>query len=262
MPKQPIFSILTVVYNRDTTIERAIKSVIDQEFNDYEYVIVDGGSTDKTTDIIREYESFMSHWVSEPDKGIYNAMNKGIDLLTGKYVILLNSDDWLEKNILTRINNEINDRKLDCEIICAGMNYHIPSGKVQFLSAGKDRFDRLIASYQQPVRHPATLVPLEIYKRIGKFDESYSICSDEEFILRAYFKHEKFIFLNYAISNMEDGGVSTSKSNLNKIYKEHIRTLKCYSKNRKEFLYLKYRFSLKTLLKKIIPSSILYLYRR
>jgi glycosyltransferase involved in cell wall biosynthesis len=92
----PLISIITIVYNGITTLEQTILSVINQTYKNSEYIIIDGGSTDSTVDIIKKYEKHFAYWLSEPDKGIYNAMNKGIKLSSGKYIALLNSDDWLE----------------------------------------------------------------------------------------------------------------------------------------------------------------------
>jgi glycosyltransferase involved in cell wall biosynthesis len=93
--KSPLVSIVTVVYNAKETIEETILSVINQVFNNFEYIIIDGGSTDGTVDLIKKYEGSLSKWISEPDKGIYDAMNKGISLARGKYICFINSGDIL-----------------------------------------------------------------------------------------------------------------------------------------------------------------------
>ncbi|ABW66335.1 glycosyltransferase family 2 protein [Desulfosudis oleivorans] len=94
-PQQPLVSIITVVLNGADTLERAIKSVVSQTFRDFEYIIIDGGSTDGTLDIIRRYESHLTCWISEPDKGLYDAMNKGVALSKGEWVYFLGADDYL-----------------------------------------------------------------------------------------------------------------------------------------------------------------------
>ena len=92
-------SVITVVYNGEKTIERTIKSVIEQKNTDIEYIIIDGSSTDKTMECVKKYTSHIAKIVSEPDRGIYDAMNKGSRLATGDIIAFLNSDDWYEKNI-------------------------------------------------------------------------------------------------------------------------------------------------------------------
>ena len=101
-------SIVTVVYNGEKTIRKTIESILCQEFKDYEYIIVDGLSKDNTVNIAREYERLFEGRLriySEPDKGIYDAMNKGIKLAKGDYIWLVNADDWIEKDALYNINN-------------------------------------------------------------------------------------------------------------------------------------------------------------
>ena len=103
MNNQPQFSIITICYNSSATIERTIKSVLAQTFTDYEYIIVDGGSKDSTLDIVKKYEPLFDgrmKWKSEPDKGIYDAMNKGISRSSGTIIGIVNSDDWLEADAL------------------------------------------------------------------------------------------------------------------------------------------------------------------
>ena len=95
-------TIITVCYNRKATIEKAIKSVLEQSYDNIEYIIIDGNSTDGSKDVIEKYQDKLTYWVSEPDSGIYNAMNKGINIATGEYLLFLNSGDLLidDKNIL------------------------------------------------------------------------------------------------------------------------------------------------------------------
>ena len=99
----PLVSIITVVFNGERFIEKTINSVISQTYKNIEYIIIDGGSTDKTLDIIRQYEDRIDYWISEPDNGIYNAMNKGIKLSRGKLIGLINSDDWYMENAVETV---------------------------------------------------------------------------------------------------------------------------------------------------------------
>ena len=109
--KTPIFSIITVVLNNQEFLEATIKSVLNQSFKNYEYIIIDGGSNDRTIDIIKKYENKIDYWVSERDKGLYDAFNKGMMLASGKFIGIINSDDVYTKNSLKIISNYISKYK-------------------------------------------------------------------------------------------------------------------------------------------------------
>ena len=103
MKRPPLITIITVSYNAVRTIENTILSVLNQVYLDIEYIIIDGGSTDGTLDIIKKYQEKIAYWVSEPDKGIYDAMNKGIEKATGDYLFFLGADDILMENAIQKI---------------------------------------------------------------------------------------------------------------------------------------------------------------
>ena len=117
-----LFSIITVCYNSEKTIRRTIESVLNQTCQDYEYIIVDGKSTDKTLDIVKEYEARFADklkYISEPDTGIYNAMNKGIALSDGSIIGIVNSDDWLQPDALEIVKGYA-DKMDDTHFIISG----------------------------------------------------------------------------------------------------------------------------------------------
>ena len=109
MNQQPTFSIITITYNAERWLERTILSVLSQSYPNIEYILIDGASKDKTVEIIKQYESGIASWISEPDKGLYDAMNKGIKLCSGDIVGLINSDDWYEKDIFKEVIQLIKD---------------------------------------------------------------------------------------------------------------------------------------------------------
>ena len=112
--KSPLFSIITVVFNGEKYLEKTIKSVVSQNFKDFEYIIIDGGSTDNTHKIIKKYEKKIDYWVSEKDKGIYDAFNKGMKLSNGKFIGFINSDDVYKKNALKIISKYyLKDKNFD-----------------------------------------------------------------------------------------------------------------------------------------------------
>jgi len=112
LKKRPLFSIITVVYNGDKFLEKTITSVINQSCKDFEYIVIDGGSTDKSLEIIKKYEKKIDYWVSEKDKGIYDAFNKGMIVSKGKFIGFINSDDIYKKKALSIISNYIRKNKV------------------------------------------------------------------------------------------------------------------------------------------------------
>lgn len=137
MDKKPFFSIITISFNSEKTIERTINSVLAQTCKNYEYIVVDGNSKDATLDIIKKYEPMFEgrmSWKSEPDKGIYDAMNKGIRRSKGDIIGIVNSDDWLEPNALENVWNafEENGKSLDA-VYCGWIKFHYDNGDVQII---------------------------------------------------------------------------------------------------------------------------------
>ena len=220
---KPIISIITVSYNSESTIRRTIESITNQTFQDFEYIIIDGGSSDGTNKIIEEYKSILGDkliHVSEPDNGIYDAMNKGINLAKGKIVGIVNSDDWLAPNAFEIVENSSKDQDLSNTIFCGWMSFHYKDGREQLLKTSSRRFIRHLKRYSMGVNHPATFVPLDIYKRIGLFDTNLKISADLDFIIRCWKENVVFHFVDYALTNMSDGGVSNINSiALNKYWK-------------------------------------------
>lgn len=219
MQKKPFFSIITITYNSEATIKRTLKSIKDQTYNDFEYIIIDGKSTDNTLKVIQEYQSQISnmHIVSEKDNGIYDAMNKGIKKASGKIVVILNSDDWLEIDCLERLYQLYED---DNTIITGALNFWTDDiNYVKYHNSNK-RFVKKQKQYLSPIRHPATFVPLNVYKRVGLFDDRFRIIGDTDFIYRCIENGVKFKIINEVFTNMADGGISNNMSSLLKRVKE------------------------------------------
>lgn len=209
-----LLSVITVCFNSEKTIERTLSSVLRQSFKDYEYIIVDGGSTDSTIEIIKQYESLFEErmkWISEPDKGIYDAFNKGIARSSGLYTWIVNSDDYLEPDALQYISGVIDAfDNGQYPIISMAMNYREEeTGKIickEFISA--PRSAHCYQTDSTGVVHPATLVPLQIYRKWGTFDDKYKLIGDCDWFHRIYEKGEKILFLDKVITNMSNAGIS------------------------------------------------------
>ena len=212
----PLFSIITICYNSESTIERTIQSVLAQSFTDYEYIIVDGASKDSTIEIIRKFEREFDgrlKWSSEPDKGIYNAMNKGIERSHGSIIGIVNSDDWLEPDALEKVNQAyISNKRDNNTLYCGGIIFHTTQGAKRYLKADKEVFLKNTRYYVLAgIRHPATFVPSDVYKKIGTFDERIKIAADADFILRCKNQGVNIYVMDMHISNMSDGGLSNRK---------------------------------------------------
>lgn len=233
----PEFSIITVSYNSEKTIERTIKSILSQSFKNYEYIIIDGGSKDKTNEIIESYKaSFngnLTH-ISEPDKGIYDGMNKGIALTKGKMIGLLNSDDYYFENTLSIVNDAYlaTDKKT---VISGELIFKSEKGE-QLLRTSEDRFLQKTRQYKNGVRHPATFVPKVIYDRVGLFNLDYKIASDAELMFRIHKANFDFKFINEPLIIMSDGGASNSKGIFKQLVHENWLMLNAYCPN----VFLKY----------------------
>ena len=211
------FSIITICYNSEKTIERTIKSVLAQTYKDYEYIIVDGASKDETLEIVKRFEPLFEgrlKWKSEPDKGIYDAMNKGINMATGDVMGIVNSDDWLEADAMIIVAKAIekngNDRNA---LYCGNILFHYNNGDKKRMDANIPLFKKEAPLYiMTGIRHPATFVPREVYDKVGLFNDKMKLSADQDFILRCYFQGVNLYHVNNVLSNMAAGGISTDNT--------------------------------------------------
>ena len=200
-----IVSIVTIVKNAVSTIERTIKSVLDQDYPDIEYIIIDGGSDDGTIDVIKEYSDILSYWVSEADEGLYFAMNKGISKATGDIILTLNADDWIEPGTVTDAvkHFEISDY----DIVSGAIRYIYPDGSYE----DERQADIEKLRYQCIVHQPTSFVRRSAYDRFGLLDTSYSIAADYELLLRMYSGGARIGFSKKLYTNFSVTGVSSTK---------------------------------------------------
>lgn len=260
------FSIITVSFNSGNTIERTIKSILAQTFNDYEYIIVDGGSKDNTLDIVKKYEPLFEgrmKWKSEQDKGIYNAMNKGINRASGDIIGIVNSDDWLEPTACEVVANLSKYHKIDELILyCGSMRFHYNNMNNQIFESNEERFTKGIAkySYNHGAFHPAIWVNRNVYVKIGFFDEEYKIGADTDFIYRCFLFKCKFVFTKNVLTNMSDGGVS-NKTNYKNHISDKIHYLNKYGKKKFIGTFQLLNSLAITFLRNNMPNQIIKLYR-
>lgn len=202
-------SVITAVYNNRATLADALDSVLAQDYPDTELIIIDGASTDGTLEVIRGYAGQLAHVVSEPDRGIYDALNKGIRLATGEVVGFLHSDDTFADNqVLSRIAAALADPGVDA---CYGDLYYVrhddPARVVRHWRAGPYH-PRLLARGWMPP-HPTFYARRALYERFGDFDLSYRIAADYDLMLRLLSQLTgQVVYLPQVLVRMRLGGIS------------------------------------------------------
>ncbi len=198
------FSVITVCLNSEETIEKAIKSVINQQGIETEYIIIDGGSNDNTVGIIRKYAHMLAYWHSEPDGGIYDAMNKGISVATGDIISFLNSNDWYAEGALASVSQKMTEG--DFDLVC-GRVAHIQNGVVVGTSF-KPQDERELY-YRMFYEHPGIFSKKSVFTQFGGFDLQYKICADYDWLLRVYNAGVHIAYLDALLTYFSLGGASS-----------------------------------------------------
>ena len=190
----PLISVVTVSYNAVDTIERTILSVLNQTYSDIEYIIIDGGSTDGTVDLIKKYADKITYWVSEPDQGIYDAMNKGIDVATGEWINFMNSgDSFYRQDVLSSLF----DKEIQGDVICGSTHLIEKWG-----SFTETPLDLSCMKEKKPFCHQSALVRLKWMKTM-KFDIRYRICADYDFFYKLWKQNIPFVYTSVIVSNYD-----------------------------------------------------------
>lgn len=202
-------SIITVSYNSAATIARTIEGVLNQTYKNIEYIIVDGASKDETVDIIKKYEGSFEgrlHWVSEPDNGIYYAMNKGIEMATGDLIGIINSDDWYEPDAVSIMVDQMEKDHSNPRTVYHGITAFIVDGQVRsMVKLVSENLENAMSS------HPACFVTAACYKEMGVFNTKYVSVADFDLMLRYYRSGKvKFVSVDEHIANSVAGGMSST----------------------------------------------------
>lgn len=227
MSSLPKISIITINFNDKVGLERTIQSIVNQSYKEFEYIVIDGDSNDGSKEVLEKYSSQITNWISEKDSGIYNAMNKGINLANGEYLLFINSGDELYNHSVLEENiNEINTHDLVyfdlLQVFENSTNIHVFPSELNnntFINA--------------TIGHPTTFIKKSLFKKVGLYDESLKIVADWKFFSLAFIKHNCTTkHVNKVLSKFYMDGISTmnqEKTNkerekvLNECFGEYIR---------------------------------------
>jgi glycosyltransferase involved in cell wall biosynthesis len=244
----PLVSVITVTYNAEKYLEHTILSIVNQTYTNIEYIIIDGKSTDKTTSIIEQYSDIVSTWLSEPDNGIYDAMNKGIILSHGELIGILNAGDFYQPDAIEKIVNAyLNNFPTDTGIFHGNINYYWENGI--FFKEKKANPDISVLYKKNNIFHPTFFVTKSTYEKNGLFDLHYKIAADMDFAMRNYTKGIQFIYLDNVITNFRMGGISTKQNRQS--LQERFEIIRKYGCSTIETYFLKYQWKYQTFVNKL-----------
>jgi len=218
-------SIITSVFNNAKHIENAINSVLSQTYKNIEYIVVDGASTDGTINIVNKYKKKIDIFVTEPDKGIYDGLNKGIKLATGDIIAFLHSDDeYYSNNVIEKVIRTFQEK--NCEGVYGDLIYVNERDEiVRYWKSGEFSIEKLKKGWMPP--HPALFFKKEIYDKYGLFSLEYKIAADYDFILRVLKNNPKLYYIPEVLYKMRLGGESNkSIKNIIQKSKEDLKALK------------------------------------
>ena len=220
----PFFSIILVCYNAEAVINTALRSVCSQDTDDYELIVIDGGSNDATLNILDAYNHIITELVSEPDEGIYDALNKGITRASGDVVAIIHSDDlFFSEDTLSFVKQFFLDRP-EALIAFGDLHFFKNQQCVRVWRPSNYSWAKLMLGWIAP--HPACYIKRSVYNDIGFFDINYRISGDYDYLLRVFrsYGHASF-YMPRAVYKMRVGGVSTSTSNFFIKFKEDLRVM-------------------------------------
>jgi len=228
MPEKPLVSILTVVFNGEQYLEQTIQSVLKQDYDNIEFIVIDGGSTDGTLNILRKYENVIDYWISEPDKGISDAFNKAVLLSSGDYLNFQGAGDLLVAgDVVSRMLEGINPRR---DMLISGrvqrVKEHDPN-KILWVAPRNfsPSFDKRSLLFRMSLPHQGLLTNRHMFERYGLFDTSNVFSMDYEHLLRAYNEFPQVVMKDVVFSAWREGGIGLGR------YAEILRE---YSKIKKK----------------------------
>ena len=219
-------SIITINYNNLEGLKRTVESVVNQTWQEFEYIVIDGGSTDGSLAYIESHSANLNYWVSEPDKGIYNAMNKGVAKATGEYLLFLNSGDLFFNDIILEQNHKFIVEK---DLVYFNLNF---VDKTKFRTGKYPEQLSFSHFIHDTLPHPATFIKSSLFNKVGLYDESLKIVSDWKFFIVALFKYNSsYIKVDEILTTYYLDGISSDLTNQKLIYEERQRVFNTDFKN-------------------------------
>lgn len=211
MKTDPVISVITVCYNSAATLGRSLQSVAEQDWPKVEHIVIDGASNDGSTEIIEHYRPNIAQIVIEPDQGIYDAMNKGLDRASGDIICFLNADDhYTSSNVLSHVAEQMSSHGLDALLGDVGF-FHEKESTRMVRRYRSDRFTPMRLAWGWMPAHPALFLRKEVFQRVGGFKTDYRIAGDFEFIVRAFHGQSlRYRHLPEILVHMQTGGASTA----------------------------------------------------
>lgn len=218
-------SIITINWNNAAGLEKTMQSVASQAFKEFEYIVVDGASTDNSVEVIKGFESQFAHlsWVSEPDSGIYNAMNKGIRMASGDYIQILNSGDCLAAVDVTECMLEALDKMGSPSILYGNMIKCYPDGRRYVDRSMEGREITFLSFYLGTLNHDPTYIRRDLFEKYGYYDENLKIVSDWKWFMHAIIdggEKPKYVDINVTLFDMT--GISESNAETIKVERETV----------------------------------------
>ena len=222
----PKISVITASYNRINTINSSIESLKEQSYSNIEQVFVDGGSVDGTVDLIKQVLTDHDKFITEPDNGIYDALNKGIEMSTGEVVGLLHSDDFFaDQNVLADIAELFLDEEVD--LVYGDLSYVSGDSCRVVRRWESGAFDKKRLKYGWMPPHPTVFIRKSVFEKIGVYDASYRIAADYDFLLRCLQADLVIRYIPRNLVNMRVGGASNANlANLIKKSKEDLKSIR------------------------------------
>lgn len=211
----PKISVITINYNNKEGLERTLQNVTSQTFDDFEYIVIDGGSQDGSKELLQKYSGKITHWVSERDKGIYNAMNKGIVAAKGEYLIFINSGDhFYSENSLTIGAKYLGEK----EIVYSDLKVVNHASLDKFIYPSELHFSYF---FESSLPHPATFIKKSAFQKYGLYDENLKIVSDWKWFMNAICRFDcSYTHIPEIISTFYFDGISSQDAYLQKINEE------------------------------------------